>query len=154
MGCHIWFAGPLTDSEFQLMKDYAAIEAEQYADEGLISKAFARNVAKSVETNKPCVDGFRWYDYHYGWSNPKLPEEFRHSPIISDRGKLYICADHEFHNIARVSIGIYTYPHKIIHNKKELRRYIGKRYFNITEEEHDKLTEFWMKYPGGIMQWG
>ena len=52
------------------------------------------------------------------------------------------------------SIGIYTYPHKFIHNKRELRRYIGKKYFNITEHEHWVLDFFWKKYPGGIMLWG
>lgn len=59
MGCHVWFARPVTDSEFQLMKEYAVIEAKQYVDEGMFSKAFTNNIAKSVETGERCVYGFR-----------------------------------------------------------------------------------------------
>lgn len=153
MGCHVWFARPVIDSEFQLMKEYAVIEAKQYADEGMFSETFANNIAKSVETGERCVYGFRWFDYSFGMSNPKLPIDFSNNIIIRDGDKLYITVD-GFHDICRESIGIYTYPHKIIHNKKELRGYIGKRYFNITEEEHELLDQFWRKYPGGIIQWG
>lgn len=158
MGCHIWFARPLTDREFNLMKDYAVKDISRYvnkqADYG-VSEAYVNLVKRSVETGEKCIYGHAWYEYCYGSTNPELGYEFfDFQPIVHDRnGKLYICVP-DFHNVCRESIGIYTYPHKFIHNKRELRRYIGKKYFNITEHEHWVLDFFWKKYPGGIMLWG
>lgn len=155
MGCHVWFSRKLTDEEFNLMKEYALTEVRAYMNEGIaISEAHFNSVKRSIETGEKCVDGSYWYDYHYGITNPKLPDEFRNNIIdVTNDEKLYIGVD-DFHNVARVSMGVYTYPGKVIHNKKELRRYLGKRYFNITDEEHQQLTQFWRKYPGGILHWG
>lgn len=163
MGCHAWFKRPITDDEFNLMKAYAVYSAEKmehelveyYANEGLvynIDQAFIDAVARSVETGEPQTELYNstWYQLGYGSDNPELGEDFS---VSYKNGTLYVDCP-EYHNTARVSIGIYTYPRKNIHNKHELRRYIRKRYFNITSEEHAKLDEFWKKYPDGIMEWG
>lgn len=156
MGCHVWFSRPITDHEFNLMKEYALTEVREYMNEGILvaSEAYFNSVKRSIETGEKCIDGCYWYDYHYGITNPELPEKFRTNIVdVTNDEKLYIEVD-EFHDIARESMGIYTYPGKVIHNKKELRMYLGKRYFNITDEEHQQLNQFWKKYPGGILHWG
>lgn len=155
MGCHIWFARPITDHEYNLMKHYALADLKDLIEscDCSFSDAYINNVRKSIITGEKCIDGFAWYQYHFGIFNPELPNEFRSQTVIDIDGKLYLTVE-GFHDLARESIGIYTYPKKVIHNKRELRRYIGKRYFNITEEEHKLLNLFWKKYPGGILSWG
>lgn len=152
MGCHIWFERPITDEEFNLMKDYAVKNAEEYLDSGCVNESFVNAIKRSVETGEPQKELYNstWWQLGYGVNNPALGEDFT---VFERAGTLFVDCK-EFHNIARESIGIYTYPHKIIHNKRELRRYLGKKYFNITPEEHTKLDEFWNKYPNGIMAWG
>lgn len=157
MGCHIWFERPITDEEFDLMKAYAVKNAEEYLpkeDEDFecdFNESHVDAIRRSVETGEPQPELYNctWWQLGYGASNPALGEDFT---VFNRNGTLYVEA--EYHDIARDSIGIYTYPRKIIHNKRELRKYIGKRYFNITQEEHEKLDEFWKKYPNGIMAWG
>lgn len=156
MGCHIWFERPITDKELALMRDYAIKEAEGYLPEVFdfgcaVDQTYVDAIRRSVETGEPQVELYNctWWQLGYGTSNPALGEDFT---VFNRNGTLYVEA--EYHDIARESIGIYTYPRKIIHNKRELRKYIGKRYFNITQEEHEKLDEFWKKYPDGIMAWG
>lgn len=160
MGCHTWFARPMTNDEFELMKEYCVQEAEElYGDtsenrqyEDGVQLHLRDMIVKSFENNIPCIDGMYWYQLGWGSGNPKLSENFSYK-VSWKEGKLYVDCD-EFHETARVALGIYTYPHKIIHNKRELRRYTGKRYFNLTEQDHKMLSEFWTKYPDGIMFWG
>lgn len=159
MGCHTWFARPITKNEFELMREYCAQEAEQWLSDTPINREFDTvnlhlmdMIIRSVKENIPCIDGKYWYQFGWGSGNPKLPNDFTYK-ISWKNGKLYVDCD-EFHNIGRVALGIYTYPHKIIHNKKELRRYTRKRYFNLTEQDHKLLSEFWATYPDGIMYWG
>ena len=163
MGCHVWFTRPITDDEFNLMKAYAVYDVEKRehglvkycSEQGLtytVNQAFINAVARSVETGEPQAELYNstWWQLGYGSNNPALGEDF---DVEVWNGTLYVFCS-EYHNTTRISTGIYTYPRKIIHNKHELRRYIRKRYFNITSEEHAKLDEFWKKYPDGIMRWG
>ena len=156
MGCHIWFERPITDEEFALMKDYAVKNAEEYLPQNVdfdtgIDEKFVDAIRRSVETGEPQpeLDNCTWWELGYGITNPALGEDFT---VFNRKGSLFVECE-EFHNTARVSIGIYTYPKKIIHNKRELRKYLGKKYFNITPQEHERLSEFWKKYPKGIMSW-
>lgn len=158
MGCHIWFERPITDKEFALMKEYAVIAAESYLPkdgedfECDFNETHVEAIKRSVETGEPQPELYNctWWQLGYGETNPALGEDFT---VFNKNGTLYVDVG-EFHNTARESIGIYTYPRKIIHNKRELRRYLGKKYFNITPREHERLSEFWKKYPNGIMSWG
>lgn len=152
MGCHIWFSRPITDHEYNLMKEYALTDLMDLIKNYhcSFSNVYIDGVKRSIETGEKCIDGFAWYQYHFGCYNPALPEEFRRQVITDIGDKLYLSIE-GFDDLARESIGIYTYPKKVIHNKHELRRYIGKRYFNITKEEHELMDLFWKMYPGGIL---
>ena len=156
MGCHIWFQRPITDEEFALMKEYAVQNAEMYlrkdGEPYGLDQSFIDAIKRSVETGEPQPELYNctWWQLGYGEQNPALGERFY---VQERKGTLFVDCN-EFHDVARDSIGIYTYPKKIIHNKRELRRYIGKRYFNITDSEYLELSEFWNKYPTGIMRWG
>lgn len=156
MGCHTWFARPVTPKEFSLMQEYCMQEAENFFGDnpenrkaGYVDLYRFNLIKKSFRENIPCIEGAYWYQLGWGAGNPELPDRFYVSWMD---GRLFVDCS-EFHETARVSLGIYTYPHRIIHNKKELRRYTGRRYFNLTEEDHQKLSEFWTKYPDGIMYW-
>lgn len=159
MGCHTWFARPITDEEFSLMKEYCIQEAEELLgdtpenrEDDWVDLPYLEKVKESFEKNIPCIDGMYWYQLGWGGGNPKLPPNFDYRITYKD-GKLYVDCS-EYHEVARVALGIYTYPHKIIHSKKELRRYTRKKYFNLTEQDHKLLSEFWARYPDGIMYWG
>jgi len=157
MGCYTWFARPVTDREFQLMRDYAIIQAEELLGNsefnrkhGFYNPSMLDEIRRSVRTDLPCIGGrYHWYELGWGNGNPELDADF--IPIYR-QGELYAdCA--EFNGTCYSSLRVYRYPNKIIHNKRELRRYVRKQYFNITEEDHEKLSRFWKTYPGGIMYW-
>lgn len=157
MGCHVWFYRPIKDEEFELMKEYCIKDAEDFWGDTEKNREFncvdlsQRDlIVKSFRENIPCIDGFYWYQLNYGCHNPKLGEGF-YTYFVE--GKLFVeCM--EFWDLGRCEFGIKTYPKKVIHNKRELRKYVGKKYFNLTNEQNKKLSEFWSKYPGGIMCWG
>lgn len=49
---------------------------------------------------------------------------------------------------------VYTYPNKVIHSKKELRRYLRKRYFELSKEQLREVSNFFRLYPGGVINFG
>ena len=154
MGCHVWYARPMTDEEVELMKKYAPIDAEEYFNDGHISTATLNNILKSIETGENCIDGYNWLDYGFGYGLLQVENPDKFGIMIRDKDNRLYTTVEDFHDLCRESFGVYNYPRKIIHNKKELRRYLGKRYFKITSDEHRQLDEFWSKYPGGVIQWG
>lgn len=159
MGCHTWFYRPLTDEEFKLVREYCIQDAEELLGDtpenrkaDAVNLGYLNEVYKSFEEDIPCIFGkYYWWQMGFGFRNPKLLDKGILVVII--RNKLYV-EIMDMHETARVSTGIYTYPKKIIHNKKELRRYVRKRYFNLTEKDHEMLSRFWRDYPDGIMMWG
>lgn len=96
MGCHTYFSRPITEEEFQKMKEYAPTEIYNLA------------------------------------GDPKL--------------KLFVEVD-EYYDLFRIG----HYPRKIIRNRKELRKYLRKRYFQLTDEQLEKISEFFKRYPGGVI---
>lgn len=99
MGCHTYFSRPITEEEFQKMKEYAPTEIYNLA------------------------------------GDPKL--------------KLFVEVD-EYYDLFRIG----HYPRKIIINRKELRKYLRKRYFQLTDEQLEKISEFFKRYPGGVITFG
>ena len=157
MGCHTWFCRPLTKDEFGLMKEYAPIEIynmtgnkENLYDVGLYNEALYKNLMKSYNENIPCVYGKYWWQYGYGSSNPKLAkgEDNFVSEIRGETG-LFLDVDY-YHDVFRVN----NYPRKVIHNKRELRRFMRKRYFELSKEQLIKISEFFKKYSGGVIHFG
>lgn len=157
MGCHTWFCRPLTRDEFELMKEYAPTEIynltgnkEDLYDIGLYDEALYKNLMKSYNENLPCVYGKYWWQYGYGGGNPKIGkgEDDFVFEICGETG-LFLDVDY-YHDIFRVN----NYPRKVIHNKRELRRFMRKRYFGLSKEQLIKISEFFAKYPGGVIHFG
>lgn len=182
MGCHTWFSRPLKDEEFQLMKDWAPndiLRLTKDEEYGLDDKWLYNLLMKSYNENIPCVFGKYWYELGYGCYNPKFIDI--HGSEISIHTiecKLFvdmsfnwdICEnkygvaltkfkfaskDEElnfpyFHDVFRIG----RYPRKVIHNRRELRRYLGKRYFELTEFQLQRVSKFFEMYPGGVITFG
>lgn len=55
-----------------------------------------------------------------------------------------------FHDVFR----IYRYPKKIIHNRRQLRKYLGKRYFELSDYQLERISMFFKLYPGGVITFG
>jgi hypothetical protein len=181
MGCHSWFARPLTDDEVEKLTEYCQIDIEDKRSKEGYDEQFLNLISESAKTNAPFRDPtspskrlFWWFQFGYGedymnaverepyllsddpfWPNEKgIHVTIEHKKDLTERKTKHsyeLYADIKLHNVARLR---YTYPRKIIHNKRELRRFLGKDYFKISEREHQLLSEFWKTFPGGIMSFG
>jgi len=181
MGCHSWFARPLTDVEVEKLREYCQIDIEDKRSKEGYDEQFLNLISESAKMDKPFRDPtspskrwFWWFQFGYGEDYMKAVE--REPYRLSDdtfwynkegisvisvlekdltkretkyEYKLY--ADIKLHNVARLR---FTYPKKVIHNKRELRRFLGKDYFKISDREHQLLSEFWKTFPDGIMYFG
>lgn len=67
---------------------------------------------------------------------------FNYNPLFKD---LY-----RFHDVFRVK----SYPRKEIHNMRELRRFLRRHYFELTQEQRSKCAKFFRLYPGGFICFG
>lgn len=152
MGCHTWFYRPITEEEFGLMKDYAPIEISELVNEnsikiGLYDKTLYDLLMKSYCKNLPCVYGYYWWQLEWGGSNPKLNGcRIRY---ISKLNGLYIEVE-EYVDTFRV----HNYPTKIIHSRRELRRWMRKRYFDLSCYQLEKISEFFKNNRGGVITFG
>lgn len=138
MGCHTWFYRPITKSEFEQMKENAPFEIEKYCSD---DKFLHDQLMKSYNENLPCAYGRFWWQL--GWGLPEGVD----SKVID--GKLYVGVE-EYHDTFRVK----HYPKANCHNKYELRKFMKSRYFTLTPVQHFKISEFFKKYPGGIINFG
>lgn len=178
MGCHTWFYRPLTKDEFKLMKEYAPtaikesyeIEISQNSD--FEFKHIVNRLLKSIEENIPCVYGHYWYEFGWGSDSTELGYNGIGLSTFYIENKLYAelsckvscpffntslgCdsskkdCGYGYHDIFRVK----NYPKYVIHNKKELRKRLRKKYFLLTKEQHELLDKFWKEYPDGIIDFG
>ena len=118
------------------MSTSALKEAKEAYEEGFITEE------KLIRIKEKIIQGD--IDAIYSYGNVNL-----HYRMI--KGKLYFdLADEYFHDIFRVE----HYPEWIIRNKRQLRRKMKKRYFELTERQHELLNEFWKRYPDGIITFG
>lgn len=103
---------------------------------------------KSLKENIPCVDGKFWWQLGWGEGNPELgTDSFTHE--IKGYKNLFVDVP-EYHDLFRVR----NYPHKVITSRRNLRRFMRKKYFKLTSEQLEKCTEFFQKYPGGVITFG
>ena len=145
MGCHTWFSRPITEEEFKLMRDYAPTEIYNTT---LYDDCLYRSLMNSYNEDIPCVYGKYWWQLGYGSGNPKLGE---HNCIHEIRGHkgLFVDID-KYHDTFRVK----HYPSKVIHNRRELRRWMRKRYFELEDWQLEKISEFFKENPDGIITFG
>ena len=147
MGCHTWFSRPITEAEFKLIQEYAPIEIYNLT---LYDDSLYRLLMKSYNENTPCVYGKYWWQLGYGSSNPKLLNGGHNSIHEIRRHKgLFIDLD-EYHDIFRVK----HYPSKVIHNRRELREWMKKKYFELEDWQLEKISEFFRENPNGVITFG
>ena len=147
MGCHTWFSRPITEAEFKLMREYAPIEIYNltlYDD----SDSLYKLLMKSYNEDIPCVYGKYWWQLGYGSENPELGE---HNCIHEIRGHKGLFVDvNKYHDTFRLK----NYPSKVIHSRRELRRWMKKRYFELENWQLEKVSEFFKTYPDGVITFG
>lgn len=153
MSCHTWFSRPLTIEEFNLMKDYAPTEiynltgdTKQNIECGMNDIHLYNKLMKSYNENIPCVYGKYWWELGYGSGNLKSSVGLFN---INKSHKLYIKVN-EYTDTFRIS----TYPNYIIRNRRELRKYLRKRYFSLTNDQLQTISKFFKEYPNGIITFG
>lgn len=155
MGCHTWFSRRITEKEFDLMKKYAPTEIYQLVggskeniENGMYDKYLYNLLMKSLKENIPCVYGKYWWQLGWGEGNPELGGNLF---IHEIRGYNYLFVDiREYGDLFRVK----NYPRKVITSRRNLRRWMGKRYFDLTDKQLEKCSEFFEKYPGGVITFG
>lgn len=149
MGCHTYFSRPITEEEFRKMKEYAPTEIYELTGNPNLNYMYDRELynrlMKSYMLNEPCVYSYYWWQLGYGCGNPELGN----INIIKVNGKLFVEVD-EYYDLFRIG----HYPRKIIRNRKELRKYLRKRYFQLTDGQLEKISEFFKRYPGGVITFG
>lgn len=152
MGCHTWFSRPITEEEFKLIKEYAPIEIYNLVGnpKGYYDRNLYSLLMKSYNENIPCVYGKYWWQLGWGSSNPDLLNgEHNYVHEIRKHNGLFVDVK-EYHDIFRVK----NYPSKAIHNRKELRRWMRKKYFELEDWQLEKVSEFFRKHPDGVITFG
>lgn len=157
MGCHTWFSRPVTKEEFELIKEYAPTEiynltgdSAENLENGFYDPYLYNLLMKSYKENIPCVFGLYWWQLGYGSSNPNLlngEENFIH--MI--RGEKWLFVDvKEYHDIFRVR----NYPSKVIHSRYELRKWMGRKYFELNNQQLEIISKFFRENPKGMISFG
>ena len=157
MGCHTWFSRPITEEEFKLIKEYAPIEiynltgdSKENIENGSYDEPLYNLLMKSYNENVPCVYGKYWWQLGYGSSNPQLLNgEYNYIHEVRGYKGLFVDVD-KYYDTFRVK----NYPSKVIRNRKELRRWMKKRYFELEDWQLENVSEFFRENPNGVITFG
>lgn len=153
MGCHTYFFRPLTEIEFSSMKDHALEDIENLCGPtefnvktGIYDKELYNALRKSYYDDLPCVCDKFWWQWVYGES--AFGDRAWITELCGLNG-LYIC-ERGYDDLFRVP----SYPKRTIKNRRELRKVLRKKYFNLSDEQLQKVSEFFRKNPGGVIVFG
>lgn len=155
MGCHTWFSRPVTKEELEIFRNHAIEEAwnllgntEENQKIDSVNMYEFNRIKKSVEENTT---------YWHGWGTNF---DDKHEFVYMLEGKLHLDLSQSvnpifpnierFHDVFRVK----NYPSKKIHSRKELRKWMGKRYFELENRQLEKISEFFRLYPDGVIHFG
>lgn len=159
MGCHTWFYRPATTKEI----DELINNSYQSLFYGFITDPFYRNINSTddsliKELFNNINDLKPYLDYAYKSVVEKrdplylIRDGYGGSDSISTKcikDKVYIEVT-KYNDLFR----IHNYPEYVIHNKRQLRKKLRKRYFELDNNTLCKLSEFWYENPGGIIVFG
>ena len=161
MGCHTWFSRPVTEEELSVFKSHAIEDAYNLWGDTEENKEFNSvdidryiKVKESVEN-----DTDYWWKEGYGTriiDGKNKKNEYVH--LIN--GVLYLDLARpvypifenlkRYHDVFRVK----NYPSKVIHSRRELRKWMKKKYFDLDDWQLEKISEFFRENPGGIITFG
>ena len=149
MGCHTLFKRPITSKEFIKMKENAPKEiyeltgdSKENIESGMYDKSLYELLMKSYNENIPCVYGFYWWQLGYGSCELSYREIYNGSGLYVEVG--------EYLDLFRV----YHYPRKIIKNRRELRKFLRKQYFQLSNKQLEQISEFFKENDGGVIMFG
>ena len=149
MGCHTWCYRPMEKHEWSEMKKNAPKEILKLTGDtpdnrwtGMYDPALYDSLMRSYNENIPCVYGKYWWQLGYGSFRLNATE------IRGERG-LFVNV-RKYNDIFRVD----NYPIKVIHNRRELRKWMRKRYFELEDRQLEKVSEFFREYPCGVIVFG
>lgn len=161
MGCHTWFARPVKNEELELFKKYAVQDAwylygdtKENRENNFVDMNKYYHVVNSVENNTDY-----WWKNNFGTTiRIGNEEKSEYTYVINDILYLDLTEpcnpifynQKRYHDIFRVE----NYPKKIIHNRKELRKWLRKKYFRLDEKQLSEITDFFKENPGGIIKFG
>lgn len=161
MGCHTWFYRPVTKEEFNIFKENALEHAwylhgntEFNRDYDFVNLDKFKEIRESVENNTDA-----WWKEGYGTIiNINTDNEKSESTIVLGNtmyldlagGNKRIFELQRYHDVFRVK----HYPSKKIHSRRELRRWMGKRYFDLTNEQLETISKFFRENKGGFICFG
>lgn len=161
MGCHTWFARPVTRTEFELFKNNAIVDAwflfgntEDNRKYNYVETEEYYRVKNSVEHNTEY-----WWQHGFGTTiRNGLEEKAEHTYVID--GIMYLDLSKpvnpifpelkRYHDVFRIK----NYPLKKIHSRYELRKWMGKKYFDLNKQQLNKISEFFRENPNGIITFG
>ena len=158
MGCHTWFSRPVTKEEFELFKNNAIADAWELHGETKENIEFDCVDLKTYEKVKKSVEEGTdyWWEYGYGVRF----EDGRCESVLFIDGKLHLDLSDSINPIFKDLdryfdvFRVQNYPRKKIHSRKELRRWMGKRYFELQDWQLEKISKFFKENPGGIIHFG
>lgn len=161
MGCHTWFSRPVTEEELEIFKTNAIEDVynlwgdtEENKESNSVDMDKYLKVKESVENNTDY-----WWKNGYGTriidgENEKSEDVYlRNGVLYLDLSKpVYPIFENlnRYHDIFRVK----NYPRKVIHSRKELRRWMKKKYFELEYWQLEKVSEFFRENPNGIITFG
>jgi hypothetical protein len=173
MGCHTWFLKPVTESEFNIFRENAFADAKDLYIDTDEEDEYTIRLYK-LEYNKIIYSLENNTDYWWkrGLGNRVVNDNNgKHVDIYEQKqeyttvinGKLYIDLVYQcnpmfpdlerFHDIFRVGNNL-NYPRWIIHNRRELRKRMKKKYFDLTPDQLCEIDRFFEIYPDGIITFG
>lgn len=159
MGCHTLFYRPTTKEEMNELIN----NSYQMLLYSFVTDPFYRNINDTDDNliNELCknINGLKpYFDYAYTCVIEKKDPLYLiragygakdgvYTRCIKD--KVYIEVS-KYNDLFRIN----NYPGFVIYNKKQLRRKLRKRYFELDSSVLCKLSEFWSENPGGIIVFG
>ena len=165
MGCHTWFWAPLPKEHIPKLKELALKSLEDRWKEDQDDE-FRKKIGIEACINE---EEYNFLKYQIKTNNLVIISDYANTEIndfitIIDGDPYYDlslgCVEigketlmpphHYFHDVFR----IYNYPNWIIYNIRQLRRKLGKKWYDIPEEDRKRVSEFWKLYPGGVITFG
>ena len=161
MGCHTWFSRPVTEDELSVFKSHAIEDAYNLWGDTEENKEFNSVDMDRYLKAKESVENNTDYWWKEGYGTRIIDgKNNKYEYVYLRNGVLYLdLADNfnpifmnlkRYHDIFRVK----NYPSKVIHNRRELRRWMKKRYFKLESWQLEKVSEFFRENPNGIITFG
>ena len=153
---YAFFWRPITDKEMKIVRDYAPTEIyESYGDTennkkyGFYKRALYEELMRSFNENIPCVNGkYWWWQYAIGSDNPYFQKDDALVFWFKNVGTVVELP--QYNKLLPIKNHYFTKNH-VCKNRRQLRKYLGKQYFQLSETQRNEISKFFREYKGGII---